>query len=317
MPEDESSKESKSSRQSLVLDMLAGGTASAISKTIVAPMERVKLLLQVQTKLKKIENKANYRGVVDCFVRIFKEEGFLSYWRGNLANIIRVVPLQALNFSLKDRYKEIFLKDERNASFWRLFLGNLASGGAASATSLTVVYPLDFARTRLAADTGRTSVDRQFRGMTDCLVKTFKSDGIVGLYRGFWISLPGVIIYRAVALGGFDTIKALLPQSKQDSMGTSLCIALAVTSLSTVVSHPLDTVRSMMMMQSGRKGDDVIYKNALDCWNKVYRTGGISALFGGVVPNILASLESAFAVVLYDEYKSRSKWASSRDHKHA
>ncbi|XP_049785956.1 ADP/ATP translocase 1-like [Schistocerca cancellata] len=306
MPEDESSKESKSSRQSLLLDMLAGGTASAISKTIMAPMERVKLLLQVQTKLKKIENKANYRGVVDCFVRIFKEEGFLSYWRGNLANIIRVVPLQALNFSLKDRYKEIFLKDERNASVWRLFLGNLASGGAASATSLTVVYPLDFARTRLAADTGRTSVDRQFRGMTDCLVKTFKSDGIVGLYRGFWISLPGVIIYRAVALGGFDTIKALLPESKQDSMGTSLCIALGVMSLATAMSHPFDTVRRRMMMQSGRKGSDVMYKNALQCWAKVYRLEGARAFFRGALPNVLRGIGGAITIVLYDEFKKRS-----------
>ncbi|XP_049828638.1 ADP/ATP translocase 3-like isoform X2 [Schistocerca gregaria] len=312
MPEDESSKESKSSRQSLVLDMLAGGTASAISKTIVAPMERVKLLLQVQTKLKKIENKANYRGVVDCFVRIFKEEGFLSYWRGNLANIIRVVPLQALNFSLKDRYKEIFLKDERNASFWRLFLGNLASGGAASATSLTVVYPLDFARTRLAADTGRTSVDRQFRGMTDCLVKTFKSDGIVGLYRGFWISLPGVIIYRAVALGGFDTIKALLPQSKQDSMGTSLCIALGVMSIATAMSHPFDTVRRRMMMQSGRKSSDVMYKNALQCWAKVYRLEGARAFFRGALPNVLRGIGGAITIVLYDEFKKRSYGNLSR-----
>ncbi|XP_049813991.1 ADP/ATP translocase 1-like [Schistocerca nitens] len=312
MPEDESSKESKSSRQSLLLDMLAGGTASAISKTIMAPMERVKLLLQVQTKLKKIENKANYRGVVDCFVRIFKEEGFLSYWRGNLANIIRVVPLQALNFSLKDRYKEIFLKDERNASFWRLFLGNLASGGAASATSLTVVYPLDFARTRLAADTGRTSVDRQFRGMTDCLVKTFKSDGIVGLYRGFWISLPGVIIYRAVALGGFDTIKALLPESKQDSMGTSLCIALGVMSLATAMSHPFDTVRRRMMMQSGRKGSDVMYKNALQCWAKVYRLEGARAFFRGALPNVLRGIGGAITIVLYDEFKKRSYGNLSR-----
>ncbi|XP_046998422.1 ADP/ATP translocase 1-like [Schistocerca americana] len=312
MPEDESSKESKSSRQSLLLDMLAGGTASAISKTIMAPMERVKLLLQVQTKLKKIENKANYRGVVDCFVRVFKEEGFLSYWRGNLANIVRVVPLQALNFSLKDRYKEIFLKDERNASFWRLFLGNLASGGAASATSLTVVYPLDFARTRLAADTGRTSVDRQFRGMTDCLVKTFKSDGIVGLYRGFWISLPGVIIYRAVALGGFDTIKALLPQSKQDSMGTSLCIALGVMSLATAMSHPFDTVRRRMMMQSGRKGSDVMYKNALQCWAKVYRLEGARAFFRGALPNVLRGIGGAITIVLYDEFKKRSYGNLSR-----
>ena len=87
--------------------------------------------------------------MVDCFIRIPKEQGFLSYWRGNFANVIRYFPTQALNFAFKDKYKQVFLGGvDKKTQFWRYFMGNLASGGAAGATSLCFVYPLDFARTR-------------------------------------------------------------------------------------------------------------------------------------------------------------------------
>lgn len=64
----------------------------------------------------------------------------------------------------------------------KFFIGNLLSGGAAGATSLCVVYPLDFARTRLAADIGKGPEQRQFKGMGDCMLKIYKTDGIKGLY---------------------------------------------------------------------------------------------------------------------------------------
>lgn len=90
-----------------------------------------------------------FLGMVDCFVRIPKEQGVLAYWRGNAANVIRYFPTQALNFAFKDKFKQVFLSGvDKNQQFWRYFLGNLASGGAAGATSLCFVYPLDFARTR-------------------------------------------------------------------------------------------------------------------------------------------------------------------------
>lgn len=87
--------------------------------------------------------------MIDCFVRIPKEQGVLAYWRGNAANVIRYFPTQALNFAFKDKFKQVFLSGvDKNQQFWRYFVGNLASGGAAGATSLCFVYPLDFARTR-------------------------------------------------------------------------------------------------------------------------------------------------------------------------
>merc|ERR1711872_2220 len=165
---------------SFMKDFLAGGVAAAVSKTAVAPIERVKLLLQVQAASKQISAENAYKGMVDCFVRIPKEQGILAF---------------------KDKYKQIFLGGvDKKTQFWRFFAGNLASGGAAGATSLCFVYPLDFARTRLGADVGKAG-KREFSGLGDCLVKIFKADGITGLYRGFAVSVQGIIIYRAAFFG--------------------------------------------------------------------------------------------------------------------
>lgn len=95
------------------------------------------------------------------------------------------------------------------------FVGNMLSGGAAGATSLMFVYPLDFARTRLAADVGK-GTEREFNGLVDCIQKIFKHDGPIGLYRGFGISVLGIIAYRASYFGMFDTGKVyMFPDAKK------------------------------------------------------------------------------------------------------
>ncbi|XP_074087644.1 ADP/ATP translocase 4-like [Macrotis lagotis] len=166
------------------------------------------------------------------------------FWRGNLANVIRYFPTQALNFAFKDKYKQIFMSGvNKDKQFWRWFLANLASGGAAGATSLCVVYPLDFARTRLGADIGKGPEERQFKGLGDCILKIAKSDGITGLYQGFGVSVQGIIVYRASYFGSYDTIKGLLPNPKETPFLVSFFIAQVVTTCSGILSYPFDTVR--------------------------------------------------------------------------
>jgi len=166
------------------------------------------LLLQTQDANKKIQSGAakKYTGIIDCFVRVTREEGLIAFWRGNLANVIRYFPTQALNFAFKDTYKPYLCPWNPKTDPYKFFMGNLASGGAAGASSLIFVYPLDFVRTRLAADIGKGDA-REFNGLTDCLKKIFQKDGMYGLYRGFNISVLGIIAYRAFYFGGFDTAK--------------------------------------------------------------------------------------------------------------
>jgi len=284
-----------------MLDFLLGGASAAISKTAVAPIERIKLLLQTQDANSKITGDKKYKGIVDCMVRVPKEEGFSAFWRGNLANVIRYFPTQALNFAFKDTYKKVFCPFNPKTDFWKFFFGNLASGGAAGATSLMVVYPLDFARTRLAADVGKGAADRQFQGLNDCLSKIYKSDGLKGLYQGFGVSVLGIIIYRACYFGGYDTLKRVLFSDGKSSILYKFMIAQFVTGVSGLISYPLDTVRRRLMMQSGRA--DVMYTGTFDCIRKIHAKEGGRAFFKGALSNILRGMGASLVLVLYDEFQ--------------
>ena len=151
-------------------------------------------------------------------------EGVLPFWRGNLANCLRYFPTQALNFAFKDKIKAIF-KMSKTDSYTVKFSKNIASGGAAGAMSLCFVYSLDYARTRLANDakSGAKGGERQFNGLIDVYKKTLKTDGVVGLYRGFVISCVGIIVYRGCYFGFYDTLKPIV---LGDDAGVILSFAL-------------------------------------------------------------------------------------------
>jgi len=251
-------------------------------------------LLQNQGESKSISKP--YTGIVDVFVRVPKEQGFLSFWRGNTANVIRYFPTQALNFAFKDKYKKLFVRHSAKTDFWKFFAGNLASGGAAGATSLLFVYPLDFARTRLAADVG-TGANRQFTGLGNCIASIYKSDGLIGLYRGFGVSVGGIIVYRAAFFGGFDTAKSVLLKDN-DSIWAAWGVAQIVTTAAGIVSYPFDTVRRRMMMQAGRK--DILYTSTIDCWKKILVKEGPGAFFKGALSNAIRGSGGAIVLVLYD-----------------
>jgi solute carrier family 25 (adenine nucleotide translocator) protein 4/5/6/31 len=150
-----------------------------------------------------------YKGIGDAFSRTYREEGLLSLWRGNTANVIRYFPTQALNFAFKDYFKSLF-GFKKNEGYWKWFAGNVASGGAAGASSLLFVYSLDYARTRLANDakSAKGGGARQFNGLVDVYKKTLASDGIAGLYRGFVPSVVGIIVYRGLYFGVYDSLSA-------------------------------------------------------------------------------------------------------------
>jgi solute carrier family 25 (mitochondrial adenine nucleotide translocator), member 4/5/6/31 len=185
------------------------------------------------------------------------------------------------------------------------FIGNMLSGGAAGATSLMFVYPLDFARTRLAADVkgGKKGGQREFNGLVDCLQKIYKSDGALGLYRGFVISVIGIIAYRASYFGMFDTGKVFLFEDiKKANFFAMWAFAQFVTVSAGIASYPLDTVRRRLMMQSGRA--DVMYTGTLDCFRKIYKDEGGKAFFKGSLSNVLRGTGGALVLVFYDKIQS-------------
>lgn len=286
---------------SFFIDFMMGGVSAAVSKTAAAPIERVKLLIQNQDEMIKQGRLAKkYDGIAECFRRTAAEEGVTSFWRGNTANVIRYFPTQALNFAFKDKFKALFgfKKDE---GYWPWFAGNLASGGLAGATSLAFVYSLDYARTRLANDAKSSKGDgaREFNGLFDVYKKTLASDGIAGLYRGFGPSVVGIIVYRGLYFGLYDSLKpVVLVGPLEGSFLASFLLGWTVTTGASTASYPLDTVRRRMMMTSGQA---VKYKGAFDCAKQVIAAEGVKSLFKGCGANILRGVAGAGVISLYDQ----------------
>jgi len=273
-----------------------------VSKTAAAPIERVKLLIQNQDEMIKQKRlDTPYKGIANCFSRVVAEEGFMSLWRGNTANVIRYFPTQALNFAFKDYFKRMFHVDKK-APYWKTLGANIASGGMAGCTSLAFVYSLDYARTRLANDSksAKKGGERQFNGLVDVFKKTYATDGLAGLYRGFNISAVGIFIYRGLYFGLYDSIKpVLLTGQWADSFLASFALGFAVTNLAGLASYPIDTIRRRMMMTSG--GDTVKYKSSFDAFSQIMKNEGAKSLFKGAGANILRAIAGAGVLSGYDQ----------------
>jgi len=288
-----------------LINFVAGGVSGAVAKTCTAPIERVKLIIQTQDANPKIISGevARYTGIVDCFSRVAKEQGIGAFWRGNLTNIIRYFPTQAFNFAFKDSIKAMFPKADKKTEFMKFFAINMASGGLAGAGSLMIVYPLDFARTRLASDVG--SGKQQFNGLMDCLQKTVKASGIGGLYNGIGVSITGIIPYRGVYFGLFDTLSGYNPYQKVDNgmLRAASKFACAQTAAITAgyASYPFDTVRRRLQMQSEKPKEEWVYQGTMDCFGKIIREEGTGALFKGAGANVLRTVGAALVLVLYSE----------------
>ncbi|KAK7198661.1 ADP,ATP carrier protein 1, mitochondrial precursor [Novymonas esmeraldas] len=281
-------------------EFMISGVAAGAAKTAAAPIERVKLLVQNQGEMiKQGTLDRPYSGVMDCLSRTMQTEGVYALWRGNLSNVIRYFPTQALNFAFKDQFKRMFNFKKERDGYLKWFLGNMASGGLAGAVSLFFVYSLDYVRTRLANDTksAKKGGERQYTGMVDCYVKTLKSDGLLGLYRGFCVSCVGIVAYRGFYFGLYDSLQPLLPVQ---SFIVNFLLGWVVTIVSGLISYPLDTVRRRMMMTSGTGKN---YRNSFECFTECVKNEGAASLFRGAGANILRGVAGALVLSGVDAIK--------------
>lgn len=292
---------------SFLVDFSLGGVSGAIAKTITAPIERVKLIIQTQDANPRIRSGEvpRYTGIINCFSRVRAEQGFAAFWRGNFTNVIRYFPTQAFNFAFKDSIKKLFPRYDPKTEFGKFFLVQMASGGLAGAGSLCIVYPLDYARTRLASDVG--SGKRDFKGLGDCLIKTARGpSGVLGLYNGFGVSVAGIIPYRGVYFGLYDSLREKNPY-KNDLGPLGIASKFAVAQTTAIAagyaSYPFDTVRRRLQMQSEKPKDQWVYKGSADCLVKILKDEGMTALFKGAGANALRTVGSAMVLVLYDQFQ--------------
>ena len=97
------SSRSKEAMSSFPFDLIVGGLLGGVAHSVVAPIERVKLVLQTQDSNLRITGgyQRRYRGMLDAFFSLAKEEGVWSLWRGNGTSVLRHYPSLALNFAFK------------------------------------------------------------------------------------------------------------------------------------------------------------------------------------------------------------------------
>jgi len=296
----------KGKLEQLASDLVIGGTIGAISKTVMAPVERIKLLLQtMDSNSDVVSGKVKrYDGIVDCFRRVNSEQGPLAFWRGNMVNCLRYAPQQGSALAFNDFLNNAFPKYDSNTQFWQGFGVKLASGGLAGAVANTICYPFDFARTRLASDLGKGG--GQFKGIWDCIATTVRQQGIRGLYTGWSVTVMGAFVYRAGQLGCFKQIQDMNPYAADKGTLGALSSFAAVTAARTVVmpfNYPFDTVRRRMMLQSEKPVADRLYKGSLDCFGKVFAKEGFAGMYKGMIPELFRGVGGSLVIVCYDRVK--------------
>lgn len=317
--------------ESSVKDALAGAAAGAFAKSAVAPIERVKLLLQLQLSLNKstestLKKSNGYSGNASQVAwKVYADQGVLAFWRGNTPNILRQGGAAGLNFLFMDWYKSaiapimtwsLTLPSNRSPlkrKKRRALLSSFLSGGLAGGTVTTVLYPVEFLRTRLAMDIGHCVNSRLYpNGMRDVFMSTLRSDGVRGLYQGYGIALSGVVVYRALHLGGYDALKTEIlfrrindvnSKSSSLTLGERFMAAQIVSILAGTICYPIDSVRRRLMMQAGQPLEQRLYRNSIHAFWRIQMEEGIRGFYLGIGPNLMRSLGGALLLVSYDVFK--------------
>ena len=278
---------------------IAAGISGAVAKTVTAPLEAIKLKLQY--------TEDDDEGALDCARRILEREGWRGFYRGNLANVLRYFPTQAFNFAFKDKIKRLMPKVDRKKHPWRAFAVNIVSGGIAGAGSLSLVYPLDTARTQLLICTNDDGSPK-YANMVE-FFRDWNGD-VRKLYEGYVVSVAGIIPFRAIYFIVNDTLRAILPWIRDEGLKglvSKFTCAQCAALCAAYASYPFDTVRRRLQVDAQRPLGERRYKGNLDCLKKVYRVEGVRALFRGAGYNAVRTVTSALALVAYGELKKRKR----------
>lgn len=270
MAEQEMEK-SSAELQKILNQLLCGGLAGATARTIVAPIDRVKILMQTAFVAGTSDK---HTSIARTMRNILNEEGLAAFWRGNGVNCIRVAPYAATQFASYEKYKRVMLGDRDSLTI----VQRLACGGLAGATATTVTHPLDVIRLRL-------SVNKDLVGIRGALNDVLMENGIRSLYKGYIPTLLSLSPFIAINFAAFDTLKThFLPKgvSKKNMGGHTLKVlgcGAAAGLFAQSICFPLDTIRRRMQM----KGTN--YTSVLNAVSEIASKEGVRGFYRGVVPN--------------------------------
>ncbi|KAL7534401.1 hypothetical protein ACHAXR_005843 [Thalassiosira sp. AJA248-18] len=332
-------KDSSSASERTITDAIAGAAAGTFARTALAPVDRVKLLIQLRgsiptpnpscgaalsgnaAKSDAAGARVQHKSSLQIFRGIIQKEGMLSLWRGNTPTILIEGGSTALSFVFLNWFKlashnvlaslekqHPSLRQENGGDRKRRLLQSFVSGGLAGATTISFLYPLGFMRTRLATDVGTGGQRMYPAGMRDVMSKIWNTDGVRGFYKGYGIALISVSMHRIVYLGGYDFIKSEYYEQgrgngKHMSLTTRFAAAQFVSMSASTLHYPLDCVRRRLMMEAGKHEHERKYRNTLHCLRRIWTEEGYRGFYLGLGPNLVRCIGSALVLVSYDEFK--------------
>jgi hypothetical protein len=303
--------ESRRTRQAM-----AGAGAGALTKTSVAPLERVKILFQIQGMQAQAGERAKYRGLVQALRLIVREEGGLALWRGNGANCVRVVPVYALKFTFNDAFKDMVRSGQPGASGDLSVAQRMMAGTMAGLCQTTITYPLELIRTRLSLGAALSGVE--YKGILDCLKLTVRHEGVAALYKGIGPTYISGAPYVGLQMTFFDVYRELLVPSGGSSGGDGdgsggefvgniarmMAAGACAGMTAQTITYPGDTIRRRMQ-SNGIGGAKRIYDNSWQCLVKVATDEGVIGLYRGLGINIIRGIPgAAIQFAAYETLKS-------------
>ncbi|KAJ7945204.1 Calcium-binding mitochondrial carrier protein like [Quillaja saponaria] len=272
---------------------IAGGIAGAASRTTTAPLDRLKVILQVQT---------TRASVMPAVKKIWQEGGLLGFFRGNGLNVVKVTPESAIKFYAYEMLKNVIGDMQGNKGDIGTS-GRLLAGGMAGAVAQTAIYPMDLIKTRLqtfASESGKCP------GLGTLTKDIWVQEGPRAFYKGLIPSVLGIIPYAGIDLTAYETLKDLSKRYiLHDSEGGPL-VQLGCGTISGALGatsvYPLQVIRTRMQAQPSNTS--AAYKGMSDVFWRTLQNEGIRGFYKGLFPNLLKVVPAAsITYLVYENMK--------------
>ncbi|XP_068576999.1 calcium-binding mitochondrial carrier protein SCaMC-2-A [Cebidichthys violaceus] len=273
--------------------LVAGGGAGAVSRTCTAPLDRLKVMMQVYG------TRTNNMCIMTGMMQMIKEGGMRSLWRGNGVNIIKIAPESALKFMAYEQIKQLIGSEKGTLGIMERFVAGSLAGVIAQST----IYPMEVLKTRLALRT-----TGQFSGISDCAKQIFQREGLGAFYKGYVPNMLGIIPYAGIDLAVYETLKNnYLQRYGINGTDPGVMVLLACGTVSStcgqLASYPLALVRTRMQAQAAIEGSQQVTMSGL--FRQILQTEGPTGLYRGLAPNFLKVIPAvSISYVVYERLKT-------------
>ncbi|XP_026866055.1 calcium-binding mitochondrial carrier protein SCaMC-2-B isoform X2 [Electrophorus electricus] len=274
--------------------LVAGGGAGAVSRTCTAPLDRLKVLMQV------LASRSNTMCIAGGFSQMIREGGVRSLWRGNGINVLKIAPESAIKFMAYEQIKRVIGSNQETLGI----LERLVAGSLAGVIAQSSIYPMEVLKTRLAL--GKTG---QYSGIMDCGKRILQKEGLAAFYKGYIPNMLGIIPYAGIDLAVYETLKnSWLQRFATDSADPGVFVLLACGTMSStcgqLASYPLALVRTRMQAQAATlDGGPQMTMSGL--FRHILRTEGATGLYRGLAPNFMKVIPAvSISYVVYENLKA-------------